>query len=206
MPSAKGLKEPLQFCTVKCKLSSILSGGRAPPALDVFLREAVTAHEMTKQATAFFKAYCLCSNEVPPVCHSTMVACLQQVTTRSPKGSKGKESELSTKMEKFWKEKFCKIYPEKVNTIGKSLIKANIADQMTNCILTNATTHFRSRCTRLCTVLGLNRTRSQICVSNAFKGKWQLVDSEVKETLRRVIPTNPTKGCVIYDMKKRPSE
>ena len=161
---------------------------------------------MTKQATAFFKAFFLASDEVPPVSHSTMVTCLQQVTTRSPKGSRGKEGELAVKMEKFWKEKSSNIYPEKVNTVGKSLIKANVANQMTNCLLVNATTHFQARCTRLCTVFGLNRMRAKICISNAFKGKWELVDLEVRETLQRVIPANPSKSCVAYDMKKRPYE
>lgn len=167
---------------------------------------AGTAHEIFKQATAFFKAYCLSLDEVPPVCHSTMIACIQQVTTRSPKGARGRATELAAKMERFWKDKFCQIYPEKVNCIGKSRIKAIIADQMTDCLLVNVTTHFRSRCVRLCRILGLNRTRSNICITNAFKGKWEFMDAEVKEPLQRVLPPYPTKKYITYDMKKRPSD
>ena len=37
-------------------------------------------------------------------------------------------------------------------------------------------------------------------------GKWELVDLVVREPLQRVVPANPAKGCVVYDMKKRPSE
>ena len=62
-----------------------------------------------------------------------------------------------------------KIYPDNLlNAVGRSLIKANVADQMTNCLLVNATTHFRARCTRLRRVLGLDRTRAKICVGSAF--------------------------------------
>ena len=89
-----------------------------------------------------------------------------------------------------------------MNCVGKSRIKAIIADQMTECLLVNATSHFRSRCARLCKILGLNRTRSNICVANAFKGKWKLVDSEVREPLRSVLPGDPTKGCILYNMKR----
>ena len=66
----------------------------------------------------------------------------------------------------MWKERFSKIYSQKVNVVGKSLIKANVAIQMMNCFLVNEITYFKKICMRLCTVLGLNRTRAKICISN----------------------------------------
>lgn len=139
MPFVRSHNEVLQFFTMKCKLSNIPSGGHSLPAFDAFCNMAGTAHDIFKQATAFFKAYRLSLDEVPPVCHSTMIACIQQVTARLPKGARGRATELAAKMERFWKDKFCQIYPEKVNCIGKSRIKAIIADQMTDCLLVNAT-------------------------------------------------------------------
>ncbi len=39
-------------------------------------REVLNAHELTKLGLFFFKAYCLHTQEVPPVNHDTMLACL----------------------------------------------------------------------------------------------------------------------------------
>ena len=80
--------------------------GTFSPALDVFRGCAETAHEVFKQATLFFKAYCISSNKVPPTCHSMMIVCIQQVITRSTKGARGRATELVTEMERFWKERF----------------------------------------------------------------------------------------------------
>lgn len=63
------------------------------------------AHDLSKQGTMFFKAFCLSEGDLPPlVDHSVMVASLQQVSIRSPKGTKGKATELAAKMETFWNE------------------------------------------------------------------------------------------------------
>lgn len=59
---------------------------------------------------------------------------------------------------------------------------------------------------RLCSCLGLDRKSCASSVSNAFRGKWKLVHEVAREPLRRVLPPDPTKGCVLYDVKKRPSE
>ena len=172
----------------------------------MFCAEVDRAHQMTKLGSFFFKAYCLSEKEVPPVCHSTMVACLQQVSTRSPTGAKGKSTELAKKMEKFWDEKFSKIYPERVEAEGRSLLRSAVAEQLTSCTLNNTTMHFESRCRRLCKLLGVDSKRSDACIRSAFVGKWDLVDEEVREPLRRVLPSDPAKGSVLYDLKKRSSE
>ena len=128
---------------------------------------------------------------MPLVDHSVMVACLQQVSTRSPNGAKDKATELSAKMETFWNKCFSKVYPTKVDTMGKSRVKVAVAEQMTDCILTNATAHFESRCRRLCSLLGVERNKVSTCVANVFKGRWDLVDERVREPLRRSVPPDP---------------
>ena len=160
---------------------------------------------MTKLGTMFFKAFCLSEGDVPPVNHSTMLACLWQVSTRSTRGVKGKETELAAKMETFWKESFSKVYPNRVDAVGKSRVTAAVAEQMADCILTNATTHFESRCRRLCILLGVDRKMALSCIANAFRGRWDLVDERVREPLHRAIPPDPAKGSVWYDMKTRQS-
>ncbi len=97
-------KQLMQFCTIKCKLSSILSGGKRSEAAHMLQREVLRAHEMTKLGSFFFKAFCLYEDEIPPVCHSTLVAFLQQVTTRSPSGVKGKSIDLAGRMERYWRQ------------------------------------------------------------------------------------------------------
>ena len=71
------------------------------------------------------------------------MALLQQVSTRSKTGAKGKATEI----EKFWTEKFSKVYPTKVQAVGKSRIRAAVAEQIVDCILV---THFENRCVKLC--------------------------------------------------------
>ena len=196
----------LQFCSIKCKLSSVLLEEKASPFLGAIRETVKTAHHLSKQGTAFFKAFCLSEGDVPsPVDHSAMVACLQQVSIRSPKGAKGKATELSSKMETFWKERFSKVYPIKVDLVGKSRVTAAVAEQMADCILTNATTHFEYRCRCLCSLLGVDLKKVSDCVANAFRGRWDFVDERVREPLQRAVPSDPANGNVWYDMKKRPS-
>lgn len=196
-----------EYCTVKCKLSGILAGGTPSPALQTLRTEAERAHAMTKMGTFFFKAFCLRDGGVPVVDHSTVTACLQQVSTRYPRGAKGKATELATRMGTFWNEEFSKIYPERVDAVGRSHLKATVADQMMDCLLTNATTHFQSRCRRfLVSRLGMDRREASTVVTDAFRGRWDLVkDLDATETLRRVLPSEPAKGSIRYDMKKSPS-
>ena len=142
MPRARSRTEPLQFTTIKCKLSSVLLEGRASPFLEAIRTAVHTAHNLTKQGSMFFKAFCLAEGEVPLVNHSTMVACLRQVSIKSTKGAKCKATE---QMQTFWNEHFSKVYPKKVNIVGKSRVTAAVAEQMADCILINTTTHFESR-------------------------------------------------------------
>lgn len=44
------------------------------------------------------------------------------------------------------------------------------------------------------------------CVDNAFRGRWDLVDEEAREALKRVLPSHPLNASLYYDMKRRPSE
>ena len=114
------------------------------------------------------------------------MACLQQVSVRSPRGAKGKATDLAAKMETFWNERFSKVYPKKVDVVGKSRVTAAVAEQMADCILTNATTHFESRCRRLCNLLGVDRKKALVCVENAFRERWDMV----RECLQRVMPSD----------------
>ena len=144
MPRTRSRAQPLQFCSIKCKLTSVLRSERASQFLDTIRRAVVTAHYMTKLGTMFFKAFCLSEGDVPPVNHSTMLSCLRQVSTRSTRGVKGKETELAAKMETFWKESFSKVYPNRVDAMGKSRVTAAVAEQMADWILTNATTQVQT--------------------------------------------------------------
>ena len=159
MPRNRSRPEPLQFCSVKCKLTSVLLKGKSSPFLEGIRTQVSMAHELTKRCTMFFKAFCLWEGDVPPVNHSTMVACLNQVSTRSKRGAKGKATELAARMETFWKERFSLVFPEKVNAVGRSRVRAAVAEQVTDCVLTNSTTNFESRCRRLCSLLGVDRKK-----------------------------------------------
>ena len=64
---------------------------------------------------------------------------------------------------------------------SRSMPKATVPESMTDCLLTNATTHFKSRCMRLCGLLGVDRNRTANCVDNAFRGMWDLVDEVARE-------------------------
>lgn len=197
--------EDLEFCTIKCKLSSILQDGKKSPLHQSLQKEVQRAHDLYKLGSFFFKAFCL-SEGVPQMCHSTAIACLQQVSTRSPRGVRCKATELVERMERFWTEKFQAVYPDRVDTVGRSRIKQVVAEEMVTCTLTNATSHFKSRCMLLCSLLGLDKKRTATCVDNAFRGRWDLVDEEAREALKRVLPSHPSNASVYLDMKKRPSD
>ena len=192
-------KELLQFCTIKCKLSSIIAEGRRSPAFEKIAEVMLVAHKSFKLASLFFKAFCLEIDDVPPVNHSTMI------TTRSKSGANRKSTDLAWEMETFWEKKFRLVYPDRVNCVGNSRIKATVADELVKCVLTNVTTHFRSRCARLCRILGLEKRKAFSNVSLAFLGRWDEVDLTVREPLCRVFPSDPAKQSVIYNMKKNPS-
>ena len=92
----------------------------------------------------FFKAFHLSEGEVPLVNYSTMVACLQQVSIKSTKGGQ-------LNWPRGCRPSFLQ------SLVGKSRVTA---EQMTDCILINATTHFESRSRILCSLLGVNRKRA----------------------------------------------
>ena len=144
--------------------------------------------------------------DVPPVNATTITACMQQVLLRGAGGRKAKSSELAGRMAKFWNERFSKpIYPDKLKAVGQSRITQVVSENIVKDCLTNATTHFESRCKRLCTLLGLGRQEAATSVRHAFHGQWDQVDKRVRESLLCCIPHN-IKENVWYDMKKRPSE
>lgn len=197
MPRTK--KTKLSFNSIKCKLST------AVPSSDVRERirlEVLAAHEATKLGFLFFKSFCLWRGRVPEVDHSTMVACLNSVTSKSRRGAKCKSAELGEEMQKYWEDTFSKIYPDRVDMEGRSRIKATIADQMETLLLTNATTHFRSRCFKTCLSLGLDKREAIGSVNAAFVGRRGDV---AKEMFERVLPDDVQKN-VCYDMKARPSK
>lgn len=100
-----------------------------------------------------------------------------------------KWSQLSWQRIGFGRNGFAKYTQERVNAVGRSRI-SGADDHMPS------TTHFRSRCTRLLhTCMGIDKTKSKICIDNGFWGRWDLIDKGPKELLQE---------CVQYDMKWQP--
>ncbi len=87
-------KNKLIFFSVKGKLSTFVPLSSVRGKIE---REVMIAHEATKLGLFFFKAFCLGRGKVPDVSHSTMVACLNQVTSKSNKGAKCKSEELGVR-------------------------------------------------------------------------------------------------------------
>ena len=135
--------------------------------------------------------------------HSTMVACLNQVTSKCNKGAKCKSAELGAEMQTYWEDK---IFLDRVDMVGRSRLKVIVADQMEMLILANATTHFWSRYVKTCILQGLSKSEARRSVSAAFAGRWEEVPPMTAEWLKGVIPAGAQKQNVHYDMKVRPSE
>ena len=130
-PQRKGRKDALQFFVVKSKLKSIIQN---ESVRQIISSSVLLAHETTKLGLFFFKAFCLecerLSLPVPEPNHSVMIACLDQVCLRCRRGAKCKSTDLLERMSIFRERVFCKIYSEKVDMRGKSMLKALVADQM----------------------------------------------------------------------------
>lgn len=75
-------------------------------------------------------------------------------------------------------------------------MKAAVAEHVADSILTNATTHFESRCRRQCSLLGVDRKMVPSCIANVFRGSWALVDEIAREPLQRSILSEPCKMSV----------
>ncbi len=69
-------------------------------------------------------------------------------------GAKCKSTETLIQMREYGKEVFSTIYPEKVDMKGLRKIKSLVIEQMLSTVLTEVTTRFRSRCIKLCILLG----------------------------------------------------
>ena len=76
---------------------------------------------------------------------------------------------------------------------------------METLLLTNATTHFRSRCVKTCMMRGLSKSEAIRSVNAAFLGKYDAVPADTAEWLKKVIPEDAKKQNIYYDMKSRPS-
>ena len=86
-----------------------------------------------------------------------------------------------------------------------SILKSILAEQMLTIVLTDVTTRFRSRCAKLCILLGAeNKRAASKIVDSAFFQRWSNVPSPQKEALKRVLPENPTKDSTFYDIKASP--
>ena len=178
MPLPRRVKrEPRQFFSVKSKLASVIPDKSVRQKI---ASAALLAHETTKQGLFFFKAFCLdcekLGRPIPEPNHTVMVACLDQVCLRAKCGVQCKASDLLSQMKEYWDRVFCKIYPDKVDMTGKSVLKALVADQMFVTITTDVATRFRSRCL----ALGANdkRTASQM-VDAAFLARWENMSDPV---------------------------
>ena len=83
------------------------------------------------------------------------------------------------------------VYLHKVNGVGRSHIKKAVANQITECMPLHSP---------------VDRSKTVICVENAFRGGWELVDEKARDVLKRILPSNPAKGSVRYHMQKKPSD
>ena len=200
MPGKKSIEE-LQFFAIKCKLKPLLNTISGNKHLTALREVIVLANEIAKRCTQFFKAFCLWEQDVPPVNVATITACMQQLILRGVGGRKAKSSELAGRMATFWEERFSKVYPDKIKAVGLSRITQVVSESIVKDYLTNATTHFESRCKRLCTLLGLERQEAENSVRHAFHGQWDQVDERVRESLLCSIPKN-TKKCVVRHEKE----
>ena len=192
----------LQFFSLKCKLKSAVPDKQKRERIE---QEVLAAHKLTKLGYFFFKAYCLHIRDVPPVTHATMLACLNQVSTKSPRGGKGKEDDLASNMRSFWSETFSKIIPERINMEGRSQLKARVIDQMLVCVLNNATTHLSSRCRKYIIHLGVEKRDSARVLNDVFRGRWELVPESIIVALREIL-SERVDSDVYIDLKKFPSK
>ncbi len=197
-------KPALHFCSVKSKLSRILTD-------EVTISSAVLkCHEAFKRGLFFYKAFCLHREEmglsVPPPSHSVVIASLDQVCKRSSRGKKCKASEVLEQMREYSEQLFVDIYPQKVDMKGLCMMKSLVAEQMLSTVLTEVTTRFESRCVKLCIKKGAKNKReaSQI-VNSAFLGRWDDLEDTYSEPFKRVLPPNVTKNSIHYDLKANPS-
>ncbi len=87
---------------------------------------------------------------------------------QSPSGAKGKERDLALRMQAFWSQTFSNVFPDTIDMVGRSILKAIVADQMGVCILANATTHFASHCRKYCIHLGVEKRDSSRVVADTF--------------------------------------
>lgn len=149
--------------------------------------EVQRAHDMTKLGTFFFQGFLFSAGEVPKMCHSTAVACLQPGLSLEARRLNWQ------RMEKFWREKFSTVYPNRVDAVGRSCARAVVAERMTDCTLTNATTHDSGG--------GLKEDDN-----NAFRSRLDLGKDPLLHISGRLVDCNPAMVSVKYDLKKRPSE
>lgn len=200
----------IEYYTIKSKLRSVV---KEEAICKTFEEYALLAHRAMERAFAFFRLYCLSlpeEEELPDISESTMKQCLNQVCTKNNRGAKLKDGALEEKLRTFWKDRFCKIHPDKSDLTGKSRLKAILAEQMCSNVLVDCKTHFRSRLFRL--VMHLlrgdadKRHEASKAVASAFSNDWENMEPRLRNTLRKVLPDEIEKGSISYDLKKSPGK
>ena len=75
--------------------------------------------------------------------------CINCVCSRDNKGPRPKDDSLGASTRTFWNKHFSRAYPDLLDGKGLSVLKELLAQQMIDCILTDAKTRFQSRLARL---------------------------------------------------------
>jgi hypothetical protein len=110
-------------------------------------------------------------------------------------------------MQEYREDVFSKIQQDKVDMKGLRVCKALLAEQMMSTVLVDVTTRFRSRCVKLCLLLGAeNKGEASKFVNAAFFQKWKDVPAPYLKALKRVLPPDPAKNSTFYDLKARPEK
>lgn len=199
----------IHYTVAKCKLKNIV---RHPEDLEAIERTVVLIHEAVKRAYLFLKAYSLHCNKMPKIEQSTLVQCLNKVTSKRPIGKKPKDSNLSSRFSgiKSSPRGFQTGCPSRSSACSRPWLAKQI-------ILVDTSTRFKSRLSKLLwSHLGRTyngetlterklKVRARVLAGALMSAMWEQLPEELTKVARRVLPPCPRKGSYQYGMKCNPS-
>ena len=126
-----------------------------------------------------------------------------------------KGDELREAMERFWKNTFSVIYPEKINMTRRAVMKQILAQHLINNILVDLRMHTESRTVKVISGLlgketessGESRTKGQLKAKakkiprSLFQGRYDDLPANVMQAILPLLP-NDVEKCLSYDLKK----
>ncbi len=135
MKPGRSSEERLQFCTIKSKLSTLVTDKDDRSKIS---EAAVKCHEAYKRGLFFLKGFCLRMEskdlDIPVPNHSLMIACLEQVCEKYQRGRKCKSTEALELAKDYREEVFSEIYPDKVDMKGLSRLKSMFKSRCSACL------------------------------------------------------------------------